>query len=142
MEKTENEKMGEVTDIIERLSPIERRIVPFLKENIININKKSGLDEISVLRALRFLESKGVLKLQIFEKKTVDIGTNGIYYKKNNLPERRLLILLGEKNHLSLDDARKLSKLSENEFKVSIGVLKSKALINMANNKISLNASK
>ena len=70
------------------------------------------------------------------------MGTNGIYYKKHHLPERKLLILLDSNNHLPLDEAKKLSKLSDNEFKVSLGVLKSKALINLSNGKLSLTASK
>jgi len=45
-------------------------------------------------------------------------------------------------NHISLDEAAKLSKLSDNEFKVSLGVLKGKAMINLSNGKLSLNASK
>jgi phenylalanyl-tRNA synthetase alpha chain len=58
------------------------------------------------------------------------------------LPERRLLILLEEKNHLSLEEAKKLSELSDNEFKVSLGVLKDKALIILSGGKLSLNATK
>ena len=33
-------------------------------------------------------------------------------------------MILDTKNHLSLDEAKKLSKLSDNEFRVSLGVLK------------------
>src|SRR3989344_8565888 len=134
--------MDKLDEIIDKLSPIERKIIPFLNLKIDGIVKKSNLDETSVLRALRFLESKGLVKIQAREEKIVDLGTNGIYYKKHNLPERNLLILLEGNNHLSLEEAKKLSKLSDNEFKVSLGVLKSKAMINLTNGKISLNASK
>lgn len=134
--------MANINEIIDSLSPIERKIVPYLKSNISEIEKKSGLDQVSILRALRFLENKGLVKIKTEIKKVVDLGTNGIYYKKNHLPERRLLILLESNNHLSLEEAQKLSKLSENEFKVSLGVLKGKALINLSNGKLSLNASK
>ena len=134
--------MDKLDEIIDKLSPIERKIIPFLNLKIDGIVKKSNLDETSVLRALRFLESKGLVKIQAREEKIVDLGTNGIYYKKHNLPERNLLILLEGNNHLSLEEAKKLSKLSDNEFKVSLGVLKSKAMINLTNGKISLTASK
>ena len=134
--------MANINEIIDSLSPIERKIVPHLKSNITEIEKKSSLDQVSILRALRFLENKGLLKVKTEIKKVVDLGTNGIYYKKNHLPERRLLILLETSNHISLEEAAKLSKLSDNEFKVSLGVLKSKALINLSNGKLSLNASK
>lgn len=134
--------MANIDELIGKLSPIERKVVPFLNSNIEQIKKKSGLDEVSTLRALKFLENKGILKLKMSEKSIIDVGINGIYYKKNNLPERRLLMLLESKNHLALDEAKKLSKLSDNEFKVSLGVLKDKALISLSNGKISLNAGK
>lgn len=132
----------EISNIIERLSPIERKIIPFLNNSIDKIIEKSGLDEVTVLRALRFLENKGILKIVSTSKLIIDLGTNGIYYKKNNLPERNLLLLLENNNHLPLEEAQKLSKLSDNEFKVSLGVLKRKAMVNLTNGKLSLNAKK
>ena len=140
-EKSENPSK-EIESIIEKLSPLEIKIIPFLREPIDKIEKKSGLDSVSVLRALKFLENKEILKLKTTQKTIVDLGTNGLYYKKNNLPERRLLMILEQSNHLELEEAKKLSKLSENEFKVSLGVLKNKALINMSEGKISINATK
>lgn len=138
-EKSENPKE---LSLIEKLSPLEIKIIPYLKEPIDKIEKKSGLDNVSVLRALKFLESKNLVKLKTTQKTIVNLGTNGIYYKKNNLPERRLLLVLEQQNHLELEEAKKLSKLSENEFKVSLGVLKNKALITLAGSKLSLNATK
>lgn len=135
-----NEK--ELSKIIEKLSPIERKVIPFLHFKIEKIVEKSGLDETTVLRALKFLENKGVLKLASKSKIIIDLGTNGIYYKKHNLPERNLLLLIESNNYVPLEEAQKLSKLSDNEFKVSLGVLKSKALINLSNGKLSLNAKK
>ncbi|MBX4212501.1 phenylalanine--tRNA ligase subunit alpha [Candidatus Pacearchaeota archaeon] len=134
--------MDKKSDIIERLSPLERKIIPFLHHPIEKIVKDSELDETSVIKALRFLESKGVLSLSTAVKKKVILGTNGIYYKKNHLPERNLLHLLETHNHLSFDEAKKMSKLSDNEFKVSLGALKNKRFIVIANGKISLNIPK
>ena len=128
--------MGNINEVIDKLSPLERKIVPFLKLGIEEIEKKTELDNVSVLRALRFLESKGLLKVTAEVKKIIELGVNGVYYKKNHLPERRLLILLETHNHISLDEAAKLSKLSDNEFKVSLGVLKGKAMINLSNGKL------
>src|SRR3989344_6854500 len=131
-----------LNNIIEKLSPLERKVIPHLNLTIEEIEKKANLDKTSVLRALDFLEKKDILKQSKTKQKIIDLGTNGIYYKKNHLPERMLLILLEGKNHLPLDEAKKLSKLSDNEFKVSLGVLKSKALIEIRNGKLSLNAKK
>ena len=129
-------------DIIDALSPLEIKIIPYLNLSIDEIIEKSGLDRTSFLRALRFLENHGLVKIQSKKKLIVDLGINGIYYKKTELPERRLLGLFETNKHLSLQEAKKLSKLSDNEFKVSIGVLKRKALINLANGKLSFSGSK
>mgnify|MGYP001603190059 CR=1 FL=1 len=131
-----------ISEIIDSLSPLERKIIPYLKYDLNTIINKSGLDQTSVLRGLMFLENKNIIKISKQKKTIIDLGTNGIYYKKNHLPERNLLMLLGSNSHLSINEAKSLSKLSDNEFKVALGVLKQKALINISNGKISLNASK
>jgi phenylalanyl-tRNA synthetase alpha chain len=136
------EEKSNIEEVIEKLSPLEIKIIPFLRESIEEIGKKTGLDNVSVLRALRFLEAKGIVRVTQITKIIVELGTNGVYYKKNMLPERKLLMLLEEQNHLPLEEAKKLSKLSDNEFKVSLGVLKSKALVTLSNGKLSLNAAK
>ena len=46
----------EIQKLIESLSPNERKIVPYLKDEINDICKKSNLDKTSVLRALDFLQ--------------------------------------------------------------------------------------
>lgn len=131
-----------ISDVLEKLSPLERKVVPHLQLPYEKIQEKTGLDDVSLTRALKFLENKGVLKIDVQTKTIVDLGTNGVYYKKNHLPERSLLLVLEEQNHLLLEEARKRSKLSDNEFKVSLGVLKGKALISLANGKLSLAATK
>lgn len=133
---------NELQDLIEKLSPLERKIIPFLNLPIEEIREKAQIDETSLLRALKFLQSKNLLELKSEKKKIIELGTNGIYYKKNHLPERSLILLLEKNKALSLEEASKLSKLSDNEFKVSLGVLKSKAMIELKNGKIMLTASK
>ncbi|NCN99354.1 phenylalanine--tRNA ligase subunit alpha [Candidatus Pacearchaeota archaeon CG10_big_fil_rev_8_21_14_0_10_35_219] len=129
-------------NIIDKLSPLELKIIPFLGEPIPKIIEKSNLDKVSVLRALKFLENKKLIKIEAKKEKIIDLDVNGIHYKKNHLPERNLLLLLSEKNIPSLEEAKSLSKLSDNEFKVSLGVLKKKALIEIKSGKIFLSASK
>jgi phenylalanyl-tRNA synthetase alpha chain len=124
--------------IIESLSPNERKILPYLKENINEIVRKSKLDTTSVLRALEYLSNKKIVNLKHEKKKIVEIGVNGALYKTKGLPERRLLNLLNEKRILKLEDAQKQSSLSDDEFKASIGALKKKALIEIKNGKVTL----
>lgn len=129
-------------DIIDSLSPIERKILPYLNLSVDEIIEKTGLDNTAVLHTLKFLENKGFLNLKIDRKTIVELGVNGIRYIKNSLPERTFLTLLETKNHIQLEDAKSLSKLSENEFRASLGALKKKALITLTNGKISLTAKK
>lgn len=133
----------DVKKIIESLSPNELKVLPYIEEkNITNICKKSNLDRTSVLRALEYLQNKDIVKLSYKPKKIVELGVNGILYKKKGLPERRLLDVLRNKMIMNLEEAQKQSNLSDEEFKVSIGILKSKSMIDIKNKKIIFNAEK
>lgn len=144
--------MPDIEKIIQSLSPNERKIIPFFKDAqsdgrvggdaIENICEKAELDKVSVMRALEYLQNKGIIKISSEKKKIVEIGVNGALYKTKGLPERRLLHLLDSKRVLGLEEAQKESGLSNDEFKAAIGVLKKKALIELKNKKIMLNANK
>ncbi|MEM4625344.1 MAG: phenylalanine--tRNA ligase subunit alpha [Candidatus Pacearchaeota archaeon] len=133
-----------VKETVESLSPIEKKVAPLLKNNSFEeIIKKSGLERVAVLRALEFLNSKKIIKLKLGKKQVVNLDKNGEIYLKELLPERRLLKILSENkdsksNSLSLDKAKYISKLSEEEFKVALGSLKKKALIEIKENEIIL----
>ena len=131
-----------VTKLAESLSPNERKILPYIEEDIIEICKKSNLDKVSVIRALEYLQNKGVVKLSSSKKKVVEVGINGALYKKKGLPERRFLNALAEKRILSIQDLQKNAGLSNEEFKASLGALKRKALIELKNGKIMFSGNK
>jgi len=132
-----------IQKLIESLSPNERKILPYLEEkNISEICKKTNLDKTSILRALEYLQNKKILNLSFQKKKIVEIGVNGALYKKKGLPERRLLNILNEKRILPFKEAQKQSSLSNDEFKVSLGALKKKAMIELKNGKIIFSANK
>jgi phenylalanyl-tRNA synthetase alpha chain len=128
--------------LIESLSPNEKKILPHLNEKINEICKKSNLDKTSVIRSLEYLQNKDLVKLSYTTKKIVELDINGALYLKKGLPERRLLHLLNEKQIIPLQEAQRESGLSDDEFKASIGALKKKALINLKNEKIILNANR
>jgi len=133
----------DVKKVIESLSTNELKILPYLEEKeIFEICRKSNLDKTSVLRSLGYLKNKGIVNVNYEKKRIVDLGSNGILYKKNGFPERRLLDLINEKRVISLDEAKKQSGLSEEEFKISVGTLKKKSLIDIRNRKIISNAFK
>ncbi len=132
-----------INKLTESLSPNERKILPYLEEkNISNICKKSNLDKVSVIRSLEYLQNKKIVNLSFIKKKIIELGVNGALYKKKGLPERRLLNLLNERRILRLQDAQKQSKLSDDEFKASLGVLKKKDMIELKNSNIILSANK
>jgi len=128
--------------IIESLSPLERKIIPHLGEKIEDLEKKSGLDKISILRALKFLENKQIVKIKSSKNKIIQLGVNGIYYNKHMLPERKLLMTIESNNSKPLQEIEKKSGLSDNEFKVALGVLKKKAYIEITNGHLVLTAKK
>ena len=133
----------DIEKTIESLSPNELKVLPHLEEkDIVAICKKSNLDKVAVMRALEYLQNKGIIKLVQEKSKIVEIGLNGVFYLKRGLPERRLLNLLDDKRVIGLDDAQKQGGLSSEEFKASIGVLKQKALVEIRNGKVVLSANK
>jgi phenylalanyl-tRNA synthetase alpha chain len=127
------------------LSPIERKILPFLKESFITIGeivKKTETDKTTTLRAIEFLKNKGLVNIEAKEEKIVDWDVNGILYVKRGLPERRLLNELAEKRTISFSDLAKLD-LNDNEAKIALGVLRKKAMVDVSSGgKIILTAKK
>ena len=132
----------EIQKLLESLSPNEVKILAYLEEDINNICVKTNLDRVSVLRALEYLQNKDIIKLSSEKRKIIEIWTNGALYRKKGLPERRLLNLLSEKRIMTLAEASDQSRMSDEEFKVSIGVLKKKAMVEVKNGRIILNADK
>ena len=134
----------EIQKIIDSLSPSERKIIPFLKEESLDKLSKRvpELNKAGILRSLEFLSNKNLVKLSSKEKKSVELGINGLLYVKQGLPERRLINLISEKASISLQEAQKQSKLNENEFRAALGALKKKALINLVNGNVILTGTK
>ncbi|UCD20627.1 MAG: phenylalanine--tRNA ligase subunit alpha [archaeon] len=125
------------------LSPIERKILPFLElKNLKEIEEKSGLDETSIKRALQFLSNKKIITLKKTKKETLILDVNGIRYVKTGLPERNLLTLISTKPDLQFQEAKKQSGLSDNEFQAALGSLKDKGMIKIESGKLTFEKSK
>jgi phenylalanyl-tRNA synthetase alpha chain len=120
----------QVQETLETLSPMERKVIPSLGKKIKEIENITNLDSTSVNRALQFLANKKIVELKTKISNSIELDVNGIDYQKKGLPERRLLSLLLEKP-LTLEEAKKESGLSENEFQAALGTLKSKSMIKM-----------
>ncbi len=131
-----------MNNLLDSLSPLERKVLPYLHLSVEQIEGKTGLDKTSVLRALRFLENKKIVQLVTQRSNTITLGVNGVYYKKNHLPERRLLLVIEKERTVPFKQAQEESGISDNEFKAALGVLKKKGLIEIVKGKLTLASSK
>lgn len=126
-------------DLIAKLHPYERKIVPFLKENatLSDLALVSKLKEIEAMRALQWLANKEILEIINHEQEFVELGQNGKEYLKKGLPEIRYLKIIEEK---PMDVNEIISKkiLTAQEVGVSTGILKSKSAIEMQDQKINI----
>jgi phenylalanyl-tRNA synthetase alpha chain len=120
------------SEIARALHPLERKIVPLLSnhESFSELVKSSGLKDVEVMRALQWLQSKGILQIKEEVREVLMLGDNGVKALKIGLPERIFLhsVAGGAKN---LDDVKKHSGLSAEEITVCIGLLKSRGLISI-----------
>ena len=123
-------------NLIESLHPLERKIIPFLKNNsTLQDLKKSSLSETEITRALQWLENKQILKIKKEKQEIIELDKNGLEYTKKGLPEKQLLILL--KTPLTIPEIKQKSSLSDEEINISLGLLKKKSAIKI-DQKISL----
>ncbi|MBU1111393.1 MAG: phenylalanine--tRNA ligase subunit alpha [archaeon] len=123
----------DLSKISSKLHPLERKILPVLKETI-DYNKiieLSELQEIEIMRALQWLANKEVIELKQESFKVVILDQNGLKYSKEGLPERKFLEVLNEKSDqaLSVDEIQEKTGLSKEELNVSLGQLKRKIAI-------------
>ena len=126
--------------IKESLSPIERRILPKIKTKTQDIDTlvDKETDKTTLLRAISFLENKELVTSKIKTKKIIDLGILGVNYSKKELPERTLLNKLNKQNSIPINEVKNICNLNENEAKVAIGTLKSKALVIITNGRVKL----
>jgi phenylalanyl-tRNA synthetase alpha chain len=122
-----------VTDnLVSKLHPLERKVLPILqRENeLSHIAQASQLTDVEVLRALQWLENKGMLTINTEKKKIVSLDVNGRRYRKDGLPEKAFLQSLSDE----YQDIHKVAKdagLTSEELHACIGLLKRKGAIAM-----------
>lgn len=120
----------EIDKILAALHPLERRVLPFLDKvnSLEGLVKETGLKEVEVMRALQWLQNKNIVVLKEELREQIEVGKNGVEYLKKGLPEARLLKVI-KLNAVGLEDARKKSGLSKDEFNIALGVLQKRAAI-------------
>ncbi|MEK6892140.1 MAG: phenylalanine--tRNA ligase subunit alpha [Nanoarchaeota archaeon] len=125
----------EIKRLSESLNPVERKVARVLDNFTAfhEIMKVTGLKDVEVMRALQWLQNKNVVKIKEAQKEIVSLDENGLKYKKYGLPERIFLEALDKEYPLS--ELGKKAKLSNEELTISLGVLKSKAAIEIKKEK-------
>ena len=122
-------------NLSESLNPFERKVLKVLDNfnSFHDIIKVTGLKDIEVMRALQWLQNKNVIKIKEEQKELVFLDENGKKYLKDGLPERRFLEAI--ENRSPISNISKKTGLSNEELTVSLGVLKSKAAIEIKKDK-------
>ncbi|MFA4886850.1 MAG: phenylalanine--tRNA ligase subunit alpha [Candidatus Nanoarchaeia archaeon] len=123
----------ELKALLEGLHPLERKVIPFLKfeSDVGLLVKKSGMQEVEVMRALQWLSNKEVIRLEVKESERMVLGKNAVLYLEKGLPEKRFLQVL--EKPLSLNEIKQKGNLIDEEANVCIGLLKRKGCIVSSN---------
>jgi len=120
----------DIKKLIDTLHPLERKVLPVLAKTLDfnEIIKQTELKDVEVMRALQWLENKQVLKLKDELKEVIELGKNGKQYLEKGFPEKRFLEQI--KDYPKDEDMiKKKANLSQQEFGVSMGVLKKNSTI-------------
>jgi phenylalanyl-tRNA synthetase alpha chain len=122
-------------EILEELSPLERKVMIALRgkgkltpEDIMNKGKFNEL--IEVMNASSWLQSKRLVIVKERLKRFYSLAKK--QYATKQLPERKALKALQKTRSLELGEFMKVSKLTENEFRIAIGWLKRKGWAEMS----------
>jgi phenylalanyl-tRNA synthetase alpha chain len=120
----------EVEKLVESLHPLERKAVPFLNQcdNLKDLMRLSGMSDAEAMRALQWLENKGVLRISAEVKETIQLDANGRAYLEKGLPERRFLEAVKTKL-LTMKALSEAASLSQEEVSVCLGLLKGRTAI-------------
>jgi phenylalanyl-tRNA synthetase alpha chain len=114
--------------IIDKLHPYERQVIVHLDKitSFDELIKATGLKDIEVMRGLQWLANKKIINLKEELKEIVELDENGKKYLTENLPEKRFLQAV-LKEPKTLGQLKEI--LSKNELNVALGLLKSKAAV-------------
>ncbi len=126
-------------DIVKSMHPLERRVLKFIKDgsNLRDVVSSSKMKEVEVVRALQWLEEKGILNIEEKSRDIVDLDKNGSLYSKKGLPEKRFVKSIAKigKDKVPKSEILEHSGLDDNEFNICIGTLKRKQAIDVSKDK-------
>ena len=126
----------DIDRIINELSKNEKRVLLILQKFNGKSSPKEVLEkgkfqqEVEVMNASSWLQSKKLVKLEECIKKVYSLGHEGKIFLEKGLPEKRALKLINDKNgKVTLKDLSYV--LKNDEIPVAIGWLKKKDLVNI-----------
>ncbi len=123
------------SEIVAGLHRLERAVLPLVQKHssVEELVKKSGMQEVEVLRGLQWLKGKDLVDVKEDIAEFVELDGNGKIYRQKGLPEKRFLHLVGS-GKVGLSQLIK-SGLTEEEVNVSIGLLKRNGWISIGKEK-------
>ncbi len=125
----------EIEKLISALHPLERKVLPVLKDtaSFEKIAEKTNLQKVEVMRALQWLQNKKIIEINQKLKEVIELDENGLKYREKGLPEKTFLEAI--KNKATLDDIKDNTNLSKEEISICLGILRSKAAIEIIKGK-------
>ena len=113
-----------MSDKLKQLHPYERAVLPLIQSTTTKseLVKKSGLQDVEVMRALEWLENKKLITSQKKSTSLVMLSDSGIRYARDGLPERKLLSILSQS--MAFGELREKAGSPE-ELNAALGVLRS-----------------
>ncbi|MBN2457807.1 phenylalanine--tRNA ligase subunit alpha [Candidatus Woesearchaeota archaeon] len=125
----------DIKKIISSLNPVEQKVLPLIKDGMgfAEITNESGLKEIESMRALQWLQNKGIVKLDESSISIIHLDKNGKKYIKDSLPERKFLNSISGSMPLSKIVER--SGIEDDEVNICLGKLKRSAAIDIRKDK-------
>lgn len=126
----------EIAKIADMLHPLERKVIVVLDKvsSLDGIMKETGLLDVEVMRALQWLQNKGVVELKEETVELVELDENGKEYVKKGLPEIRFLKAIKDKE-LSASELMKKAGITPEEMSICLGVLRGKLAISIRKEK-------
>jgi len=111
-------------ELVEKLHPLERAVVPYLDkttelEKLVSLSQRQ---EVEVMRALQWLENKGVLTIDAQTQEFVEFGKRGKELAEKGIPEKRFLKII-EKKSMQLKDIAKAGNFGP-EINACVGILR------------------
>ncbi len=120
------------------LSTNEKKVILALKKlkkaSIKDLSKETGLKEDSVNRAVYYLITKGLVKVEKKIDKIISLGEEGKKYVKIGLPEKRAVDYI----KAGVNTIKELKEKLGKEFNIAIAWLKKKGFADIRNGKIEL----